>query len=267
MHGSTGDIILLGTTTPNLQPCVDELDKIGFDLGGSGGALRSLSSCVGMARCEKACIDSMDIIRDLTQQYQAEIHRPAWPYKFKIKSSGCPNDCAAASARSDLAVIGVWRDSIRIDNAAVSKMVDGGKCPSEALNYDLAKKELTVSAEDCVHCMNCINMMPHAISTGRERGATLLIGGKATVVKGSMIGWILVPFMKMEPPYTEFKELFEKITEWWAEHAKNRERCGELIDRLGYAHFLDAVGLKPLPQMVRAPRSNPYIFWKKEEVK
>ena len=115
--------------------------------------------------------------------------------------------------------------------------------------------------------MNCINMMPHAISIGREHGATLLIGGKATVVKGSMIGWILVPFMKMEPPYTEFKELFEKITEWWAEHAKNRERCGELIDRLGYAHFLEAIGLKPLPQMVRAPRSNPYIFWKKEEVK
>jgi dissimilatory sulfite reductase alpha subunit len=276
MHGSTGDIILLGTTTPNLQPCVDELGEIGFDLGGSGGCLRSLGCCVGQARCEKACIDSMDIIRDLTLTYQAEIHRPAWPYKIKIKVSGCPNDCAAASARSDVAVIGVWRDTLRIDNAAVRKEVDGGydiinrvvrKCPSEALNWDMAKKELTVSAEDCVHCMNCINMMPDAISIGRERGATILIGGKATVVKGSMIGWVLVPFMKMEPPYTEFKELFGKITEWWDEHGKNRERVGELIDRLGYATFLEAMGLKPLPQMVRAPRSNPYIFWKKEEVK
>jgi len=276
MHGSTGDIILLGTTTQSLQPCVDELSEIGFDLGGSGGALRSLACCVGQARCEKACINSMDIIRDLTLQYQAEIHRPAWPYKFKVKVSGCPNDCAAASARSDLAVIGVWRDSIRIDNTAVRKEVDGGydifnrvvrKCPSEALTWDQKKGALTVSAEDCVHCMHCVNMMPNAISIGRERGATLLIGGKATVVKGSMIGWILVPFMKMEPPYAELKDLFYKMTEWWAENAKNRERIGELIDRLGYSTFLEAIGLKPLPQMVRAPRSNPYIFWKKEEVK
>jgi len=276
MHGSTGDIILLGTTTENLQPCVDELSEIGFDLGGSGGAMRTLSCCVGQARCEKACINSMDIIRDLTLHYQDFIHRPQWPYKFKIKVSACSNDCAAASARSDFAIIGVWRDAIRIDNAAVTEAVDKGfdifnrvvrKCPSEALNWDPAKKQLMVNAEDCVHCMHCINMMPKAISIGRDRGAAILIGGKAPVVKGAMIGWVLVPFMKMEAPYTELKDLIYKVTDWWAEHGKNRERVGELIERVGLSEFLDAVGLKPLPQMVRAPRSNPYIFWTKEEVK
>ncbi len=32
MHGSTGDIILLGTTTENLQPCFNALTEAGFDL-------------------------------------------------------------------------------------------------------------------------------------------------------------------------------------------------------------------------------------------
>lgn len=275
LHGSTGDCILLGTTTENLQPCVDELADIGFDLGGSGGALRTLSCCVGAARCEKACIDSMQIIHDLTLHYQDAIHRPAWPYKFKIKVSACPNDCAAASARSDLAIIGIWRDAIRIDNEAVRAAVDNGfdifnrvirKCPSEALLWDMEKKELTVCAEDCVHCMNCINMMPKAISIGRDQGAALMIGGKAPVVKGAMLGWVLVPFIKLEPPYTELKEIIDKITDWWADHGKNRERVSELIVRMGLANFLEAVGLKPLPQMVHEPRSNPYIFWNAEEV-
>lgn len=275
MHGSTGDCILLGTTTENLQPCVDELAQIGFDLGGSGGAMRTLGCCVGQARCEKACIDSMGIVRDLTLHYQEVIHRPSWPYKFKIKVSACPNDCAAASARSDLAVIGVWRDSLLIDDEAVRQAVDGGfdifnrvirKCPSEALDWDQVEKRLTIRPEDCVHCMHCINMLPRAISIGRQRGATLLIGGKAPVVKGAMIGWVLVPFIPLEPPYNELKEIIDKITDWWADNAKNRERVGELIDRLGLAVFLEAIGLKPLPQMVRAPRSNPYIFWKAEEV-
>ena len=274
MHGSTGDAILLGTTTENLQPCVDELSEIGFDLGGSGGAMRTLSCCVGQARCEKACIDSMDIIRDLTIHYQNEIHRPAWPYKFKIKVSACANDCCAASARSDLAVIGTWRDTLKIDMDAVREYVANGfkidqlirKCPTEALVWDQEKQELNVCGEDCTRCMHCINMMPKAISIGSERGATLLVGGKAPVVKGAMIGWVLVPFIKMEAPYTELKDIIEKLTDWWADHAKNRERISELIGRMGLANFLAAVGLKPLPQMVNAPRSNPYISWTAEEV-
>lgn len=276
LHGSTGDCILLGTTTDNLQPCADALAEIGFDLGGSGGAMRTPSCCVGQARCEKACIDSMDITRDLTMHYQGVLHRPEWPYKFKIKVSACGNDCAAASARSDLAIIGTWRDSVIIDQEAVREQANKGfdvfnrvvrKCPSEALIWDADKKELKVNAEDCVHCLHCVNMMPKAVSIGKERGATLLIGGKAPVVKGAQIGWVLVPFIKMEAPYTELKDLIDKIIDWWADNAKNRERVGELVERMGFANFLKVIGLKPVPQMVREPRSNPYIFWNKEEVK
>jgi dissimilatory sulfite reductase alpha subunit len=237
--------------------------------------MRTIGCCVGAARCEKACLDSMEITRDLTLHYQNEIHRPAFPYKFKIKVSACANDCAAASARSDLAIIGTWRDILKIDQQAVAEYVDGGfdiveqvvrKCPTEALAWDAGKKELKVKAEECVRCMHCINAMHKALHIGQDRGATLLIGGKAPVVKGAMIGWVLVPFIKMEPPFTELKEIIDRLIDWWAENGKHRERIGELIERVGLATFLKAVGLKPLPQMVRTPRSNPYIFWNKEEV-
>ena len=274
MHGSTGDIILLGTTTENLQPCFDALGEIDFDLGGSGSALRTLSCCCGEARCEKSCINTMDMMHDLTMHFQNEMHRPAWSYKFKIKISGCPNDCAAASARSDMALIGTWRDAIQVDQEEVRKYVAEGmnmvqvcrKCPTEALGWDEKTQTLSVRTEDCVRCMHCINVMPKALRIGKERGITIQIGGKAPVVKGAMIGWILVPFMKAEAPYTEIKDLVERITEYWAEHGKNRERLGELVERLSLATFLEGIGLKPLPQMVSAPRANPYIFWKEEEV-
>ncbi len=276
LHGSTGDIILLGTTTENLQPCFDALGEIGFDLGGSGSAMRTLSCCVGPSRCEHACVDTMDVIYDLTMHFQMEIHRPAWPYKFKIKVSGCPNDCAAASARSDLAIIGVWRDTLEIDQEAVARYVEEGfdlfnrvlrRCPTWALEWDADEKQLKINAEDCVHCMHCINEMPEALHVGKERGAAVLIGGKAPVVKGAMIGWVLIPFMKLEPPYQELKDLVVRITEFWAEHGKNRERVAELIDRLGMPSFLEGIGVEPCPQMVSAPRSNPYLFWREEEVK
>lgn len=275
MHGSTGDIILLGTDTKSLQPCFDELSEKGWDLGGSGGGLRTPSGCLGMARCEFACVDSMDFIQEVTRHFQDAIHRPAWPYKFKIKCSACANDCAAATARSDFAVIGTWRDTLKIDQDAVREYVDNGfnihglvigKCPTKALDWDAEKKEIKFCAEDCVRCMNCINMMPKAMSIGSERGATIMIGGKAPVVKSAFIGWVLVPFIKCEAPYTEIFELVERITEYFDEHAKPRERTGELIYRVGMGNFLRGIGLPPAPQMVAAPRANPYIFWQEEEV-
>jgi sulfite reductase alpha subunit len=54
--------------------------------------------------------------------------------------------------------------------------------------------------------------------------------------------------------------------DWWDENGKNRERIGELIQRLGLAAFLDAVEIEPDPRMVKEPRSNPYIFYKEDEV-
>lgn len=275
-HGSTGDIILLGAPTDHLQACFDDLAEIGFDLGGSGSDLRTPSACVGPARCEYACIDTLDLCRELTLTYQDEIHRPMWPYKFKIKVAGCPNDCVASIARSDLSIIGVWRDNIQVDADAVREYAKNGLdiqaevvdlCPTKCMFWDAQTQTLRINDRECNHCMHCINLMPKALRPGKERGAVILIGGKAPIVHGAQMGWVIVPFMKMEPPYTELKELVEKIWEWWDENARMRERVGELIRRLGMRNFLKAVGLKPVPQMVFRPRANPYYFWDPEEVK
>jgi sulfite reductase alpha subunit len=270
LHGSTGDVILLGTNTKSLQPCFDELTEAGFDLGGSGSALRTISCCVGPARCEYSCIDTLDICANLTQEFQDEIHRPRWPYKFKIKISGCPNDGVAAIARADFTIIGTWHDTLRIDQDEVRKYVKNGfdirsivtdKCPTKALAWDEKEQKLNLRVADCVRCMHCINKMPKALRPGLDRGATILIGGKAPIIKGAYLSWVLVPFMKMEPPYDEVKDLLRKIWEWWDENGRSRERIAELIERVGLKTFLRAVDIKPVPQMVYKPRSNPYVFF------
>ena len=50
------------------------------------------------------------------------------------------------------------------------------------------------------------------------------------------------------------------------EEGKNHERLGELIQRQGVQKLLDVLGIPPMPQAVIEPRSNPYIFWKEEDV-
>lgn len=282
MHGSTGDIILLGTTTDQLEPIFYELTHdFEMDLGGSGSNLRSPEGCLGMSRCEWACINTQDIIYDLTQEFQDALHRPMFPYKFKFKSSGCPMDCVAAIARADCSIIGTWRDDIRIDQDAVKAYVGGeivphggaggprkdfdikaevvDLCPSKCMEYD--GKTLKIHNKDCVRCMHCIRVMPRALRPGLDCGATILMGAKAPILEGAQLSSVIIPFIKMEPPYTEFKEFVEKVWDWWMENGKNRERLGELIQRLSLREFLKAVELEPDPRMVNTPRYNPYIFY------
>jgi sulfite reductase alpha subunit len=277
MHGATGDAILLGTKTASLQPCFDELSHNGFDLGGSGSNLRTPSACAGMARCQNACIDTMHLCHDLTNEFQDYLHRPMWPYKSKIKISGCANDCVSAIARADLSLIGTWRDNIRIDQAEVKSYADKGfdienividKCPTDCISFDAAAKEIAIDNENCVRCMHCINKMPKALRIGKDTGVTILIGGKSTIMQSAFLSWVLVPFMKLnkEDGYAELKDLFERIWDWWDEHGRMRERIGELIYRRGMRDFLKEIGLEPKAQMVKHPRANPYFFWWPEEL-
>ncbi len=288
-HGSTGDMVLLGTKTEELEPVFYDLThQMGCDLGGSGSNLRTPSCCVGKARCEYACIDTQEICYDLTQTFQDELHRPAFPYKFKFKVSGCPNDCVAAIARSCCSIIGTWRDDIRIDQDAVKAYMAGELKPNAGAHsdkdwgaFDIQKEvidlcpsqcmkmedgELKINNRECVRCMHCINTMPEALRPGTDTGATILCGAKAPILEGAQMSTLVIPFIKMEPPYDEFKDFVDKVWEWWMEEGKNRERLGELIQRKSLQEFLRIAELKPIPQMVKEPRSNPYVFWGEDEV-
>ena len=201
--------------------------------------------------------------------YQDEMHRPAFPYKFKVKLSACPNDCVASIARADLSVIGTWKDAIQQDDAEVAKYAAAGvniqkdvceRCPTKCMDWD--GKKLTIENADCVHCMHCINVMPKALRPGKERGAAILIGAKAPIMQGALLSSVLVPFVPADELTDTLKELMGRIWEFWDEYGTNRERIGELIQRIGLPNFLDGIGLDPQPEMVSAPRDNPYIFVK-----
>lgn len=165
-------------------------------------------------------------------------------------------------------VIGIWRDAIRIDPDAVREYAGTGldlradvcgRCPTRCMRWN--GKALQINDSECNKCMHCINVMPKALRPGMDTGACILIGGKAPIIHGAQLSSVLVPFMKIEPPYAELKELLEKICEVWGENGMNRERVGELIQRVGLGNFLEEIRLEPVPQMVAHPRTNPYIFY------
>jgi sulfite reductase alpha subunit len=187
-----------------------------------------------------------------------------------------------------MSFIGTWRDEIRIDQEAVAAYVGGefppnagshaGRdwgpfdiqkevvdlCPTDCMRYE--NNKLEINDKECTRCMHCINVMPRALKIGNDRGCSILVGAKAPILDGAQMSSLLVPFVPVEDPYDEIKDVIEPIWDWWMEEGKNRERLGELIKRQGFQKLLEVTEIAPVPQMVQEPRSNPYIFWKEDEV-
>jgi len=287
-HGQSGDIMFQGAKTDKVQDAFDEINELGFDLGGAGPAVRTSMSCVGAARCEQSCYDEAKAHRQVLNTFTDDIHRPALPYKFKFKFSGCPNDCMNSIQRADFAVIGTWRDNMRTDeplarkwfakhgmNELVNDVV--ARCPTKAIQLkevkDVRKGDkissvkvsdthaLEIDNADCVRCMHCINVMTGALAKGTDTGATILVGGKRTLKIGDLMGTVVVPFMplKTEEDYGNLVELGQKVIDFFAENALEHERTGEMIERIGLVNFLEGIEVDIDPNMVSTPRTNPYV--------
>ena len=270
-HGQSGDIMFVGGDSESVQPAWDEINEMGFDMGGAGPAARTSMSCVGAARCEHSCANEQKAQRVLLNTFLDDLHRPALPYKFKFKVSGCPNDCMNSVQRADFAVIGTWRDDMKVDQDEVKafvadqgrkKVIDNviSRCPTNALSLN-DDDTLAVDNKDCVRCMHCINVMTKALSPGDDKGVTILMGGKRTLKIGDLFGTVIVPFKKLdtEEDWESLQELAESVVEFFAENALEHERTGEMIERIGLANFLEAIEVDVDPNMVTAPRTSSYV--------
>jgi len=281
-HGQSGDIMFQGTTSENVQAAFDALNEIGFDLGGAGPAVRTGMSCVGAARCEHSCTNEQKIHRTLVNNFLDDMHRPALPYKFKFKVSGCPNDCMNSIERSDFSVIGTWRNDMQVDQTEVQAFVTRkgrkyvvdnviSRCPTNALSLN-DDNTLAVDNRNCVRCMHCINVMTKALSPGDDKGVTVLMGGKRTLKIGDLMGTVVVPFMKLatQADYDRLRGIAEATMEFFADNALEHERLGEMIERIGLVNFLEGIGLEVEPNMIAEPRQSSYVrmdTWDEEAAK
>ncbi|NCF80866.1 MAG: dissimilatory-type sulfite reductase subunit alpha [Proteobacteria bacterium] len=270
-HGQTGNIMFIGANTENTRHFFDDINEYGFDLGGAGPCVRTAQSCVGSARCEQSCANEHKIHRMLVNNFTDDVHRPALPYKFKFKVSGCPNDCMNSIERADFAVIGTWRDDMKVNQDEVKAYVarKGRKyvidnvvtrCPTNALSLN-DDDSLDVDNKSCVRCMHCLNVMPKCLSPGDDKGVSLLIGGKRTLKIGDLFGTVVVPFLKLESDedYERLVEIAEETIDFFAENALEHERVGEMIERIGLVNFLEGIGLEVDPNMIAHPRESSYV--------
>jgi sulfite reductase alpha subunit len=170
-----------------------------------------------------------------------------------------------------MAVIGIWRDDMKVDQEEVKAFVEAkgreyvidnvtDRCPTNAIKLN-DDNTVTVNNKECVRCMHCINVMTKALAPGDDTGVTVLIGGKRTLKIGDMMGTVIVPFKKVDTieQIEELVELTGEMIDFFAENALEHERTGEMIERIGLVNYLEGIGLDLDPNMVSEPRQCSYV--------
>jgi sulfite reductase alpha subunit len=270
--GQTGAFVI-NLTKDKAEEMVDALREIGTDVGGSGDAIRALNACVGPALCEFALFDTLRWYAEFYKDKRINdaIATPGFPYKFKIKISGCPMDCARAN-RADVGFIGVWEGAPEVDQELLRKKIEAGevdpkelaaRCPSGAISWD--GKELRIDGEKCKKSMECIRRAFPAIKPGKKIKIAVVVGGG---VKGRF-GPKLGNFIGYLGPNDTQKaiDLVFKAIEPWNNEAMPKCRLGDYIMIAGIENFLKKADIKleGMPEMAKTGDEVPYAVLSKEE--
>lgn len=232
----------------NVDKIVADLKKIGFHAGGTGNAMHSIVQCTGWVHCHTAATDAPGIAKAVYDELFPYFQKMDLPARLNIAASSCLNMCGAVHC-SDVAILGVHRVPPKVNDELVAKCEVPSliaACPTYAIRPNPKVKSITIEAEKCMYCGICYGLCPGVpLADAENDGVSIWVGGKVSNARGGpAFSRLAVPFIPNNPPrWPEVVSTVKKIVETWAKNAKQDERMGEWIERIGWAKFFELAGL------------------------
>jgi len=234
-----------------LQPLIDELEKKDYLIGGVGHSISNIVHTQGWVHCKSAVTDSSGIVKDLMDElYGYFTGKIKIPSRLRIAVACCVNMCGACHC-SDIAIVGIHRVVPRINDEMVSRMCEIpttiASCPTGAIRPNPKIKSIEINADKCMMCGNCVAVCPAIkIMDPVNDGVSIWVGGKVSNARTPpMFSRLAIPYLPNNPPrWPEVTAAVKNLVEVWAANAKQGERMGEWIERIGWERFFQLAHLE-----------------------
>lgn len=246
---SRHNIEFLLSDEKKIAPLMEELEKKGLPVGGTGNSISSIVHTQGWMHCHTPATDASGIVKavmDDLHQYFVSMDLPA---KLRIALACCINMCGAVHC-SDIAIVGIHRKPPKVDHELFPKVSEipsvVASCPTAAIKPNPKIKSVEVNEERCMYCGNCYTMSPAMQVIDPENdGVAIFVGGKVSNARSApMFSRLAIPYLPNNPPrWPETVAAVRNLVEVWAKNARKGERMGEWINRIGWERFFKLTGI------------------------
>ncbi len=249
-----------------LNPILEELDSKDYLVGGVGLSISNIVHTQGWVHCKSAVTDASGITKsimdEMTEYFTGKKKVPA---RMRIAVACCVNMCGACHC-SDIAIVGIHRAIPEINDEMVARCEIPNiiaACPTGAIRPIPQRKTIEINADKCMMCGNCTAICPAGIKimNPKNDGVSIWVGGKVSNARTApMFSRLAIPYIPNEPPrWNSVTDSVKKLVELWASKARDGERIGEWIQRIGWERFFDLAELpftdKHIDDFTHATRS------------
>ncbi len=249
---SRNNIEFLLENKDNIEPLRQELEQMGFLIGGTGNSISNIVHTQGWVHCHSAATDASGIVKAVMDALHERFTHQDLPAKLRIALACCLNMCGAVHC-SDIAILGIHRLAPKVRKDILPKVCEVptliASCPTGAIRpaTEEGKPSVAVVEEQCMYCGNCYTVCPAMpLNDPDNDGLSIWVGGKVSNARSApKFSKLAVPFLPNNPPrWPEVVQAVVKIVEVYAKHAQKYERMGEWIERIGWPRFFQLTGFE-----------------------
>jgi sulfite reductase beta subunit len=242
------NIEFMVSSQDKVEPLIEALTAAGFPVGGTGNSVSMISHTQGWLHCDIPGTDASGVVKSLMDMMYEEFIKEEMPNRVKITTSCCQINCGG---QGDISINVQYTKPPKINHDLVSKICERpavvARCPVAAIRPAMVngKPSLEVDEQKCVCCGACYPPCPPMQINGADSTKIAVwVGGKHSNArsKPSFHKLVVANLPNNAPRWPEVAEVVRKILYAYKDNAKDWERMGEWIDRIGWPRFFELTG-------------------------
>jgi sulfite reductase beta subunit len=246
---SRHNVEFLVSEEANVEPLLAELKAKGLPVGGTGNSITNIVHTQGWVHCHTPATDASGIVKAVMDELFEYFETMKLPAKLRISLACCLNMCGAVHC-SDIAILGIHRKAPVVNHESIKSACEIptviASCPTAAIRPNPKLKSVEIKEERCMYCGNCYTMCPSIHIVDPENDAvSIWVGGKVSNARSTpMFSRLAIPYLPNNPPrWPEVVDSVKHLVELYAANAKQGERMGEWIERIGWEKFFQIAEL------------------------
>ncbi len=243
------NIEFMVTDPAKVKPLIDALESAGYVVGGTRNSVTTLSHTQGWLHCDIPGTDASGVVKSMMDDLIDEFKNCRMPNRVHITTACCQINCGG---QGDIAINVQHTKPPLIDHDLVGRVCERpsvvARCPVAAIRPAVVngKPSLEVDEKKCICCGACFPPCPPMqINHPEHSKIAIWVGGKHSNArsKPSFQKLVAAGIPNNAPRWPEATAIVRKILNVYREDARDWERVGEWVDRIGWKRFFELTEL------------------------